>query len=283
MSLQEEVQIEKICKEYSLKECGISINCLIDGYSIALYEEKNKEFFFADSKSVPVKDFKNPIHHWKKYLDANPVLKATFTSVKIIFDTAYFSLIPSELYEEENKKELLSFLVDIPNNYTLITEKVESINAVAIFAVPQITYDEFKKQYPQATFSHSIISFLKATKTLYKKILKGKTLFIDVNTECFNVLCYNDEKLQLANAYSFENENDITYQLVNMMKQFDMDTMRDQVFISGGIEKQSAVYQKLAKYIKNISLVNRPDMFKYSSFFNEMPQQQHFVLFSTAL
>jgi len=281
MSLQKEVQIENICKEYALKECGISINCLIDGFSIALYEEKNKEFFFAESKSVPEKDFKNTIANWNKYISANKTLK--FKTVKIIFDTPYFSLIPSELYEEGNKKELLSFLVDLPKNYKLITEKVESVNAVAVFAVPQIAYDEFTKQYPQVTFSHSIITFLKATKNLYKKILKGKTLFIDVNTECFNVLCYNDEKLQLANVYSFENENDITYQLVNMMKQFDMDTMRDQVFISGGIEKQAAVYQKLAKYIKNISLVNRPDIFKYSSFFNEIPQQQHFVLFSTAL
>jgi len=283
MSFKEEVQIENICKEDAINECVLFVNYAIDGFAIALYKEKNKEFLFAETKNFPIKDFKNTSSLWKNYVEENPILKSPFKYVKITLESSYFSLIPSELYAEENKKEDLSFLVNVPDNYKLMTENVNSINAVAVYAVPQFAYDEWMKNYPQAKFTHSIVTLLKATETLYKNVLNGKKLFVDIHPEFVNVLCYNSGKLQLANSYPFENENDITYQLVNIMKQFDMDTMRDHLFLSGGIEENSAVYQKLAKYIKNILFVNRPDIFNYTSFFDEIPPQQYFVLLSSAL
>jgi hypothetical protein len=164
-----------------------------------------------------------------------------------------------------------------------LEQDVAELHAKKLFAIPQNIVDKLKMDFPQAQFFSASASFLQSTIHLYKDVLKGKRLFVSFNEKRMHILCFEDSNLLLANSYAFENEDAVCYQILDIMRQFGMNSMKDMLYLSGGIDADSAVYKKTAKYVKNIHFMNRPDTVEYSAFFNEIPPQYFFLILSKSL
>jgi hypothetical protein len=283
MTLTNHIHLDDIAKEYALDGSILFLLFSPHSYSFALMQEDKKQFFYAAHKVVETSSIEETYKQWKAFFSLNKTLQSAYKKQIILFDTACETLVPEELYQENDSREMLDFLHPLANDYTVLEQDLPEYKAKSLYAVPQNILEKLKSDFPQPEFFSASASFLQSTIHLYKDVLKGKRLFVSFNEKRMHLLCFEDDNLLLSNSYAFENEDAVCYQILDVMQQFGMDSMKDMLYLSGGIDEDSAVYKKTAKYVKNIHFMNRPDTVKYSAFFNEIPPQYYFLILSKSL
>ncbi len=283
MSLTNHIHLDDIAKEYALDGSTLFLLLSTHSYSFALMQEDKKHFFYAANKVVEAGSIEESYKQWKAFFSLNKTMQSAFKKQIILFETDFETLVPDELYHENDSREILDFLHPLPNDYTVLEQDIAEYNAKSLYAVPQNILEKLKSDFPQPQFFSASASFLQSTIQLYKDVLKGKRLFVNFNEKRMHLLCFEDDNLLLSNNYDFENEDAVCYQIIDVMRQFGMDSMKDMLCLSGGIDKDSAVYKKTAKYVKNIHFMNRPDTVEYGAFFNDIPPQYYFLILSKSL
>lgn len=283
MSITKHIHLDDIAKEYALDGSILFLLFSPHSYSFALMQEDKKQFFYAAHKVVEADSIEESYKQWKEFFSLNKTMQSVLKKQIILFDTACETLVPEELYRENDSREMLEFLHSLPNDCAVLEQDVAELHAKKLFAIPQNIVDKLKMDFPQAQFFSASASFLQSTIHLYKDVLKGKRLFVSFNEKRMHILCFEDSNLLLSNSYAFENEDAVCYQILDVMSQFGMDSMKDMLYLSGGIDADSAVYKKTAKYVKNIHFMNRPDTVKYSAFFDEIPPHYYFLILSKFL
>ena len=104
-----------------------------------------------------------------------------------------------------------------------------------------------------------------------------------MHSERFEVLVINSGKLTFYNTFAYQTAEDFIYYLLFVFEQLKLNPETANVELLGELEKSSAVYQLLYKYIRNIKFGARPDAFDYSFKITSLPKQYYYSLFSQFL
>lgn len=75
-------------------------------------------------------------------------------------------------------------------------------------------------------------------------------------TNTFIIVAVKNKHLKIIRSFDFSNDADVLYHILNTCKQVDIDVAETTMYISGFIEKDSATFQLLNKYIGTVKLDN---------------------------
>jgi hypothetical protein len=73
-------------------------------------------------------------------------------------------------------------------------------------------------------------------------------MFIDFKQDEISVIILNESKLLLAQTFSYTTPEDVLYYLLKCCQQLGLSQQQVKVYLSGLIEKDSAIYRELYKY-----------------------------------
>jgi len=90
-----------------------------------------------------------------------------------------------------------------------------------------------------------------------------------------------DGKHQLINSFNYRTEQEVTYILLNICNQFDIENI--DVEISGLLEKSSALYKEIYKYFDTIGLTPLPENKNYIKEITEHPAHYFSHIFALDL
>ena len=127
-----------------------------------------------------------------KYLilkSGSEFLNAHFKSVSCAVAHNKFTLIPSSLFDEENKESLLGFNHEVKIDEEIFSNTLHALDAKNLFTVSKSLTAEIRNQFPKVNFIHSSTSFIEGLLVQHKNN-SGKKVFANFYSNYFTFVCY---------------------------------------------------------------------------------------------
>jgi hypothetical protein len=161
----------------------------------------------------------------------------------IAYDANEAVQIPLVVYRYEDGQVHLDTLYGKTIHANITSENVPSYKLYNVYRMPKDLHSVISRQFLSSKSWH-----------LYTIILKNASsensdsIFIDFKTDEFSFVILREGKLLLCQTYSYATPADVLYHLLKSCQQLNLSQQTAQVFLSGLIEKESAIYRELYKY-----------------------------------
>ncbi|MFL5730237.1 MAG: DUF3822 family protein [Cytophagaceae bacterium] len=213
--------------------------------------------------------------------DDHHLLQAGFwRSIKLSFKTQSFTLVPASLFEKDNAADYLLLNSEINSSEEIHYYQQSSLEAVNVFSVEKKIADWFTNAYPSRSVKllHHTCSFLEGS--LHRDNKGQRSLYLNVEKNFFTATVVHDKTIEFCNSFSFSSAEDFVYFVMYVFDQLKLNPESTPVVIWGEIENNSVIYNKLYKYVRFISLGDRPKGLKFSYQFDECFDHRYFDLFT---
>ena len=206
----------------------------------------------------------------------------SFRSVTCAVSHNKFALIPSALFDDENKESLLGFNHPMSSEEKIHSDTVRSLDAKNLFSLSRTLESTVRKQFPNVHFIHNSTPFIEGL-LVQNKNNSGKKVFADFASDHFTVAILDGRELLFSNAFSYKTAEDIAYYMLFVYEQLHLNPEVVELILSGAIEKTAKEHSLLYNYIHHVKFAVRPDGFQYSYKFHDIQGHNFFSLFNQYL
>lgn len=220
------------------------------------------------------------------YDDLELVLAKNISSeinISVGLINSLFTLVPSSLFSSEAALDYLKLNHEIvdENQLTIHENQIESVESTLVFAFPKRLKQMLLQQFAACHILHYSSPLLEFSGLENKT---GKESFkIHIQYDHFDIVYLNHGKLIFFNRFNYQTVEDFIYYLLYVVEQLHLDREKVELEVFGEFEKQSAIYEMLFKYIRNIQVRERTPNMKYSAVLSELPKHYYFNLFNQYL
>lgn len=256
----------------------LSIEASTDGFSFCILDTQKNKYIalkhFDFDKNVSDDEYDD---EFKEILKTEELLNKTYKSVGVINNSIKSALVPAPLFDKNNLKTYFTFNHYLNGAEIIDFNKLKNIDAFNIFTLPSSLAALLINKFPEIKFYHQSTPFIENFLINYKnKVEQNKCVGVNVHKEFFDILVISSENLILYNTFSFRNEDDFIYFIMYIYEQLKLNPELSEIILSGDITEDSAYYQTIKKFIKNVKFDKLSDNFTYSYIFNEIPS--HFFV-----
>ncbi len=180
---------------------------------------------------------------YAKFFENNPVMNNRYYQTAVAYDANECVQIPSAVYKYEDGQIHLDTVYGREVNANIISENVPAFNLYNVYRMPANLQSTISKKFASGKFWHFYTVVLK---NMFSK--QSQTMFIDFKQDDISVIVLNENKLLLAQTFSYTSPEDVLYYLLKCCQQLDLSQKQVKVYLSGLIEKDSAIFRELYKY-----------------------------------
>lgn len=236
----------------------LSIQLCLDGFSFSILSSDNKCLALFQSKKLHSDSENSSIDILKDNIRNCDYLNFVYDHISIIWLTKRACLIPSELFSETLATASFQLCHPLLKSEILSWDVCQELDAHLVFALPADLPVFLEAQFPGSKTTHQTLNFYQRVSN-HSINAKHPKVFIEVYDAFFDVFIPNSGQKYFANNFSFKDETDMVYFILNIYKQHKLNTEYSQLHISGKIDETSKAYQILKRYIKDISIDHIPN------------------------
>ncbi len=183
------------------------------------------------------------------------ILNRHFKEVKVYLNFAEALLIPEEKFSISAAEDYLSLIFGESDRQEMKYELLSPKNGIfQVFRIPKDLHQWLVKHYILYQPHHIYRSILN------KLFNKDPEVGFYMKVECFDkqfiiVLLING-KLQLIQSFAYHVQEDLLYQVMNILKQFKQENTTSHLEISGMVNTDSDIFKNLSKLFTETSLEN---------------------------
>lgn len=258
----------------------LAIQIGLNGFSFCCFDTLNKtivsvqEISFDDfPKASKVED-----HYWKAFIE-HVALTKLYDEVVVIHENNLNAFVPKALFDENfmgsyvqyNTKVFESdfFAFDAISNYEMNNVYVPYVN------INNFLIDQF------GTFEYSHVNSILVSKLLdASKNIDEKQFFVHFNSDHFEIIVVQNQKLLLFNSFEYKTAADFIYYLLFTAEQLNLNPEVFKLQLLGTISEASELYQIAYKYVRNVSLLDVSELQKNNEF-STAANLKHFILFQS--
>lgn len=211
-----------------------------------------------------------------------PLLQYGFKTVSAAVVNNKSTLIPNALFENGQEEKYLRFNHALEEDDLVRVDQMKNLEARNIYALPGNLERTLGRHFPNVKFIHHSTSFIESVLLQYKNLGQLKVA-VHVQMSHFEVAVIEGKNLLLYNSFAHQTSEDFIYYLLFVCEQLKLNPEKLELVLLGEIERNSAIFSILYKYIRNISFGERSDGFEYSHKFNELPRHFYYNLFNQYL
>jgi len=279
MKLQDETFQYANIPQYNL---SIQITSQSFCYSI-LDKTQNKNIVF-EKYNLPEISYNNDFcEHLESLINRHEYIKQPFYSTMIIVDNPGSTLIPAGLFDETKMNDYFLFNNILAEDEIILSDKLHHLDAYNIYSLPEMLVNKLKQLFPSGRILHYASSLMEELFIKNKNKDSGNTIYVNVQPAHFEVMIFRDNKLFFFNSFQYKTAEDFIYYLLFVAEQMKMNPETFELILLGEIERSSAIFDLLFKYVRNIKFCNRNDSFAYSYVFNEIPDHFYYNLLNLNL
>lgn len=213
--------------------------------------------------------------------ESHSVLQAGFwKSIKLGIKNKNFSLVPDSLFEKEFAKDYLSINCTVSGK-EVYYHKQKTTETVNIFSADKEIVEWFKAKYP-----HKNVKVFHFTSPIIEgvmidgKLKDERSLFVVCEKTSLTILVKTENQLEFCNSFNYFTPEDFVYYVMFVFDQLKLNPEETPVVLWGEVQADSPIYNKLYKYIRNISLGNKPASLSFSYQFDEVFDHKFFDLYN---
>jgi len=255
----------------------LSIQISLSGLSFCILNRTSKHLEFIDTQRfVKKENHFEVLEHLKKKLSAHPELNQSFSSVFVIYQNELSNLVPKELFDENSIADYLKFNSKILKSDYISFDEIPANASVNVY-VPYMNINNFIFE-TFGTFEYKHASTILIDTILQKEPETiGERIYLNVNTQDFELIVLNDKKLILYNSFEYISKEDLIYYLLFSMEQLNLNPETVPLNLMGMIAKEDEVYAIIYKYVRFV------EFYKPSYTFEFKPGLKTFHLHENAI
>lgn len=254
-----------------------------DGLFVCVYDkEKNKYIAFEYYSFQQVGNFDLMVDLLDIAVKESKVIQHKYSSVSCSIVNSLSTLVPAVLFEEDRKTVYLKFNATLEGNELVMVDTITNLEAKNVFALPfglKAKLDSLFNKVHYHHFSSGLIENLLSQNRNQTK----KKLYVHVQGSHFEALVIEGKKLLFYNTFNHHTPEDFIYYLLFVCEQLHLNPENIETLLLGEIEKSSAIYNLLQKYVRNVSFAERIDNSDYSYQLQTFPKHFYYTLFNNYL
>lgn len=264
------------------------LNLLIgnrDFQVIVVDPRSNKCLLLEDYILKNVSSYTRLVEVFEEIFDNHHLLKAGFwAKVSVGIKGNKFALVPQSLFDEELIFDYLKFNSKVSREFDELKYYVHpEAEAVNSFAIDKRLYKWLTSLYPnkKITYYHQSSCIIEGTLNQLNKH-PDDTIYVYIDRFKLHITTSKNGKLEYYNQFHIKQFPDYVKYIMTVMKGLDRDQRKTNVVLWGYLGGQSNHYNEFGRYIKNLSLGERPSHLKFSYLFDDIQEHQYFDLYSTS-
>lgn len=262
----------------NVENCIISIQISLDGFSFCILNTDLQEvvalasYDFLDKNPTP----EIVLSNLKMLYKEEPVYSKQFKSVNVCFKNSLNTLVPNEFFEPELASKYLQNTIKVLKNDFIAFDELTEVNATNVY-IPYVNIiNYFLDLYGPFNYQH-VATVLVNNLLQINKINGGTHTYVNCSKNELEIVVLSDHKLVLYNTHKITATEDFVYFLLFTYEQLGLNPEKDSLHLLGTIDEQSAYYQGIQKYIRNVSFLRYP--YKYNAdILNSISNHQQFVV-----
>ena len=182
-------------------------------------------------------------------MNSDKMLKFSFREVKICYLTSAFTMIPEELYSDENLYAYFNSVCPSPASEIIRSEKCGSdIRNLYLVKIELLQFLE--ASFPGAKMEHFFSGMISSVRK--NTDLQDTTLFVNFHLNQMQVLVCNERQILLANNYDFQTPGDVAYFIMLAFDQLGLDPESNAIYLSGHINEKAELYNAICRYVRKV-------------------------------
>ncbi len=214
----------------------LTIRVLSDGLSIFVKDEKSCKINYATKYDwVNNSDSKSLKSYLSDILSLDLVLKGEYKKSTILLPSISYTLVPKEFFIQEEAKTYLKYHLNEQelNNCNIIISNFDDF--VGVFAIENEIFNIAQELFPKCeidSYSSAFLSLAHKQNFTYSK--NQVSILIDNNF--FDIAVYNYKNLLLFNRFEYSTKEDLTYFILKVLKELDIDANETNATIHGNVK-----------------------------------------------
>ena len=207
-----------------------------------------------------------------KILNKDEFITREFLSKSISFVNFPNTLIPKELYNEKDKKNIFSVNHSLTNEELVIDELKSKI--INLYAIPNTIFQTVKNVIPEAIIrsnSSILINNFLSLNNLQE------TMFLFLKDSYINIVVTKGDGLIFQNKFEYQTKEDLLFYVLFSIQQLNFSNEEINTVIYGNISKEE--YNILYQYIRNIKFGNKLKDISCSNEFNNIEDHCYNILY----
>ncbi|MEA3316725.1 MAG: DUF3822 family protein [Bacteroidota bacterium] len=250
----------------------LSIQVSLNGFSFCILDKVRKKYIVLKHINIDhnlhQEDFLDTL---EDIIENNELLNNNnFLSSKLIFVNNKSSIIPTSLF---NKNDLIKY-IKLNHHINELDEihyqKLSYINAYSVFTIPNLVANIFAKKFKNIKFYNQNIPFINFA--MLKHHNDNAKVSVNFNNDNIDIAVIKNGELLLSNNFKLKNISDATFYIMYVFKQLELNPEKNHLFLSGLIDKTSAYFLDLKKYVRFINFEKKSEEYTNSYTFKNIYQ-----------
>ena len=247
--------------------------CIVDIKSQLYVAIEQIDFLHNKSES-------NSFELFETYFNSSGFASLKFKNVSLMLFSEFFTLVPQALFEEQAASHFLKLNCNIDFDCEIFEKQINSIESHVVFAVPVSLKKALEQKFRDAKIIHQVESLLIENMTQFKNS-NEKVLIAHIQNGHFELMVIVNHKMTYFNSFKFVSTEDVVYYTLLVCETLNLNPEEIPLKICGEIEKKSAIYALLYKYIRHIEFLSSHRTIKYSGGYSSVPSHFFYSLINS--
>ena len=272
---------DKSFKESQTRNYTLSIQLCLKSLVFTVYNpDKNKFIGIESYRFSDIEGVEQLPSFLGKVLNNRPSFAFPYNKVFLLYQNNYSTLIPQPLFDEDHKNLYLGFNQPFQENSRIVFDEIKNNEAVNIYYLPNFVIEKAKDFWPNVNLLHFSTGLIESLSINFKNKVDTKTLFVNLQDDCFDLVYFKENKLHYYNSFEFRTKEDFIYFLLISIDQLMLNPEDVKLILMGDIDKTDDTYRMIHQYIKNYSFISRNDNYGYSYVLDELKYHRNYTLFN---
>jgi len=249
----------------------LSIQVSLNGLSFCILNQQDHKIIYF--KKIQFEKQLDPIKVLSKIeltYEQEESLNQPVDEVILLFTSSLFTLVPNELFDEDNAASYLKFNTKILKTDFIAFDKIN--NEIVNIYIPYANIiNYFFDKYGEFEYRHSLSVLIESLLGLENNNNKPQ-VYLHSHLNSYELVVIENGKLIFANSFEYETKEDFLYYLLFTAEQLNIDPHEFELIFIGEISKESKEYKMAWNYIKNISFMGPFHSFQFET--ESKPKQE---------
>lgn len=255
--------------QFNSRTCSLVIEFSEDSFSFSILNQSTNTVLYTSVSDIFIDVNFSSEQQFQTIFNTEKVFGYSFGKVIVLIDNLYSTLVPSVLFDANQKESYLSFNFNMPKTeWIFLNNPFFQLEYQLVYALPKALYNILKTHFSEVNFTSSaaiLLSFL------HQKNVAQHYFHLHLGLKQMQCIYFENKQLQFHNLFSFDNTEEIIYNVLNVYKQLGLSNDRTILHVSGVLSEDSEKYALLYNYIKYIQFVDKPLKLNYTEKIKQIP------------
>lgn len=184
------------------------------------------------------------------------LLSNSYKNITVLCASQKDTLIPTTDFDKFNIEDYIKFNFQTIDNEVVLYDDLVDLEITNVYTINQSLLKTLNNLWPGFIIRNQKSDLLTH---FFKHNGQAQNVYVNTRQDCFDCIVFNEKGLLFSNSFYYNSAQDYIYYLMNVVKQLGLNPEELNLFLSGEIEKEGAIFNFIYRYIRNINFIQKPE------------------------